>query len=172
LQQFSEDDMTIPDYKVEAAAKRICETASTGRHTCSLKMGKPCFCGYTDERVSGARAALEAADAAQEPPQIEVTGEMEQAGADAVVALHRSTPEDQPFSRPAIRVIYRAMRALEPKPEAKPVYRRLPGPFFVSDERSGKERRGPTDMYAYGKRIARGGPYRNAQRRQTQGDER
>lgn len=151
--------MTIPDYKVRAALKAFDEHEGS---------------------VGAMRAALEAAEAAQEPPQIEVTEAQIYAGCRAAwdapwkVLMHRDVAV----------AVYRAMKALEKKPEAKPVlYRRVantPTGSYVhyrEDERSGKERRINPNTSVVGKvfRAGKGemdGTRSGWQRRQTQGDER
>jgi hypothetical protein len=164
--------MTIPDYKVEAALRGWFDIGGDRRmmESCREQM----------------KAALEAAAAAQEPPQVEVTAEQILAG---MKAAHEKCCDD--IYPEDVTAIYRAMRALEKKPEAKPktiYWRKSPestgGVRAVCNERSGKERRterralaaesvfGPT-LYDIGRgswgHCRRVG---NPDRRQTQGDER
>jgi hypothetical protein len=147
--------MTIPEYKVEAALavmfKNTIEELLTDQQAKDLR-----------DRV---RRGLEAAEAAQEPPQIEVTEEMAEAGAGV---LARMVCEGCPYDTLAV-LIYRKMRALEKKPLHGPrAFKRKNG-VVVEDERSGKERR-VKDSRAFGGNMGRRTP--GTDRRQTQGDER
>jgi hypothetical protein len=157
--------MTIPDYKVEAALavmfKNTIEEILTDQQAKDLR-----------DRV---RRGLEAAEAAQEQPQIEVTEEMWVAGRQAAEAAMWKALilEPRPLPLDVATAIYRAMRALEKKPEPRyrsidipklPWFGRMNKPSSViplTDPRSGKDRRDP-----YGLCL------RKSKRRKTQGDER
>jgi hypothetical protein len=99
--------MTIPEYKVEAALavmfKNTIEELLTDQQAKDLR-----------DRV---RRGLEAAEAAQEPPQIEVTEGMASAGQEFLrEVVYRAQTGNVDLWWSAIHM-YRAMRALE-KPEA------------------------------------------------------
>lgn len=129
--------MTIPDYKVEAAVEAL--RNEIGRDD----FNKRWLCNQA------MRAALEAAEAAQEPPQIKVTCDQYGAGGDVLSKwLHKIPSMGLADRQMCAAAIYRAMRALEKKPQAKPVlYRRVantPTGSYVhyrEDERSGSERK-------------------------------
>jgi hypothetical protein len=137
----------IEDYKVEAAMAEL----GSGRWT-NLWATKQAM-----------RAALEAADAAPPPPQIEATEAMLDAA--FKVCIDFGGVRRTAFIDKVNAEIYRAMRALESKPEARNMFMRrstgLNGVLhmqWVSDERSSKDRRDP-----YGLCL------RKSQRRKTQG---
>lgn len=164
----------IPDYKVEAALRHFYASDIPPRDSDSWKT-----------LMDASRRALEAAAAAQEPPRIEVTVDMNWAGARAHREAQKCDPDMVDFA-----TIYRAMRALEPKAEADPwvvqmKYHLRPRwirkshggtPITVyhdQDERSGKDRRVDVVHTGYMEQcLSCCRNRRTSQRRQTQGDER
>ena len=103
----------VTDEIVAQFVKRTMELFASWESDCSR-----------EESLRLTRALLEAALNPAEPaePEIEVTAGMEEAGAAAVVNVHRNTPEGEPYSRPAIRACYRAMERVRREEEAKLIH--------------------------------------------------